>query len=74
MSFTYLQKECTNNCYHGVNFFEKLKHQILNVQNRRSGEIYNNIFETYKDHYIPHGKHMFKTASEMSMAKMCAYQ
>ena len=50
-------------CYERL---KKIKHQILHTQNRRSGEIANQQFETYK-------KSMFKTAYDMSMAKMRAY-
>ena len=31
------------------------------------------IFETYKNSEIPHGSHIQKTASKMSMAKMCHF-
>ena len=33
----------------------------------------NLLFETYKNSVIPHGKHMFQTASDMAMTKICAY-
>ena len=33
----------------------------------------NRLFKTYKNYVIPHGKHIFKTASNMDMAKMCEY-
>ena len=35
--------------------------------------MYNRLFETYKNSVMPHGKHIFKTASEMAMERMCAY-
>ena len=54
-------------------FFEKLKYQGYNAQNRRSGEISNCLFETYKKFVITPGKHMFQTSSEMTMSKMCEY-
>ena len=53
--------------------FEKLQDQICNAQNKKSGEMANRIFETYTNSVIPHGKHMFKTASNMDIATMCAY-
>ena len=53
--------------------FEKLKDQSCNAQNRRSGETENHLFETYKNTVMPHGKHIFQIAFEMSMATMCAY-
>ena len=33
----------------------------------------NRLFETYKNSIMPHVKHMFQTASDMYMEKMCAY-
>ena len=33
----------------------------------------NQLFETYKNTSVPHGKHMFQTSYDMLMAKMCAY-
>ena len=33
----------------------------------------NHLFETYKHSVIPHVKHVFKTASDIAMATMCAY-
>ena len=33
----------------------------------------NCLFETYKNSTMPHGSHMYKTASEISMDTMCAY-
>ena len=43
------------------------------MKSRRSGEIANRIFETYKNSIMPQGKHMLKTASDMDMTTMCAY-
>ena len=56
-----------------MSVFEKIKGQICNAQNRRSGEMSNSIFETYKNMIMPHGKNMFKIASDMAMTTMCAY-
>ena len=53
--------------------FFKLKDQICNLQNRRSGEMANRLFETYKNYVMPHGNHMFQTESGMSMETMCKY-
>ena len=33
----------------------------------------NPLFETYKNNFMPHGKHMFHTSYDMEMATMCAY-
>ena len=33
----------------------------------------NSLFDTYKNSFMPHGKHMFKTESDKAMATMCAY-
>ena len=33
----------------------------------------NHLFETYKNSFMPHSDHMFNTASDMDMAKTCAY-
>ena len=53
--------------------FFKLKDKIYNAQNRRSGEIYNHLFNTYKNYVMPHGNNMFQTEYGMVMATMCAY-
>ena len=53
--------------------FFKLKNKSCNAQNRRYGEMYNCLFETYTNTVMTHGKHMFQTASGMEMEIMCAY-
>ena len=53
--------------------FEKLKYKSFNAQSRRSVEMVNHIFDTYKNYFMPHGKNIFKTEYDMDMAKMCAY-
>ena len=53
--------------------YEKHKDQSYNAKNRRSGEISNYLFETYKNSAMLHVKHLFKIAYEMSLEKMCAY-
>ena len=37
---------------------KKLKDQIQNAQNRRSGEKAHHIYETYKNTVMPHGRHI----------------
>ena len=44
-----------------------------NSQNIMSGENYNCLFETYKNSVMPYGLHIYATADDMAMAKMCAY-
>ena len=34
----------------------------------------NFLFDTYKNSVIPHGRHIYATASDMSMATICAYR
>ena len=71
VSVTYLQKNAFIIVIMEWAFFEKLKDQSFNAQNISSGEMANHLFETYKNYVMPHGKHMFKTASDMAMATMC---
>ena len=52
---------------------KKIKDQICNAQNRRSGEMMNNIFETYKNSVMPHGKHMLRIAYVMAISTICTY-
>ena len=52
---------------------KKLKNQSQNPQNRRSGEKANNIYETYKNTVMPHGRHIYTKAYDMEKATMCAY-
>ena len=42
-------------------------------KNRRSSEKANRLFEIYKNSVIPHGIHIYATAADMAMDKMCAY-
>ena len=53
--------------------FEKLKDQIQNAQNRRSGEKAHHIYTTYKNTVMPHGSHIYAKASYIANAKMCTY-
>ena len=41
--------------------------------NRRSSEKSHLIYETYKNTVMPHGSHIYATASDMANATMCAY-
>ena len=52
---------------------KKIKDQTHNLQNRKSCEMANRIFETYKNSTMPHVHHRYKTVSGMTMATMCAY-
>ena len=56
-----------------LDLFEKLKYQSCNTQNRRSYELENIIFDTYKNSVMPHGKNIVKTESDTNMATVCAY-
>ena len=53
--------------------FCKLKDQIQNAQNRRSGKKSNRIYETYKNMVMPHGRHIYTKAYDMMKSTMCAY-
>ena len=48
MSVAYLPKAYIRNYYHTVSVFEKLKDKMCNTQKRRSGEMSDFLFETYK--------------------------
>ena len=48
-----------------------LKDISNNAQNRRYGEISSCIFETYKNSVQPNGCHIYNTAVDMAMEKMC---
>ena len=54
-------------------YFRKLNNLSQNAQNRRSDENANRLFETYKNSVMPHGHHIYATASDMAIATMCAY-
>ena len=53
--------------------FEKLKDQSLNAQNRRSNEKENCIYETYKNTFMPHGRHIYAKTFDMENATMYTY-
>ena len=44
-------------------YLMKLKDLSQNSQKQRSGEIVNSLFETYKKSVMPHGRHIYSTAS-----------
>ena len=52
---------------------KKLENLSQNYQNRRSVEMNNRIFETYKNSVMPHGRYIYATESDMAMATMCTY-
>ena len=52
---------------------KKLKDKIQNAQSRRSGEKAPNIYETYKNTVVPHGRHIYAKSSDVANAKMCTY-
>ena len=52
--------------------FKKLKHRSQNAQKRRSGEK-NRIYETYKNTVMPHERHIYAKAYDMSKSTMCEY-
>ena len=54
-------------------YLKKIKDQIQNDQSRRSGERAHQIYTTYKNTVMPHGSHIYATASDMENATMCAY-
>ena len=49
---------------------KRLKSRSQNAQNRRSGEIFSCIFETYKNAVQPHGCHIYNTSVDMAMETM----
>ena len=44
---------------------KKIKDKSQNAQNRRSGEMANCIFETYKNSVMAHGRHIYHTVYAM---------
>ena len=51
----------------------KLNDLSQNVQNRRSGEKDNFLYDTYQNSVMPHGCHIYATPADTPMAKMYAY-
>ena len=54
-------------------YLKRLKDKSQNDQSRRSGERAHQIYTTYKNRVMPHGSHIYATASDMENATMCAY-
>ena len=54
-------------------YLKKLKDQSQDAQSRRSGEKAHHIYTTYKNTVMPHGIHIYATASDMASATMCSY-
>ena len=54
-------------------YLKKLKYQSQNTQSRRSGEKAHQIYTTYKNNVMPHGSHIYATASDMENDTMCTY-
>ena len=52
---------------------EKTKDNSHIYQNRRSGEITSRILEIYRNYVMPHGIHLHKTATDMTIATMCPF-
>ena len=52
-------------------YINKLKYQIKNDHNRRSGEFSSRIYDNHKNSTMTHGRHMYKTAVYMSIATIC---
>ena len=54
-------------------YLEQFNNQSQNAQSRRSGEKSHHIYTTYKNTVMPHGSHIYATASDIANATMCAY-
>ena len=54
-------------------YLKKIKDKIQNDQSRRSGEKSHHIYETFKNTVMPHGRHIYSKASDMTKAAMCTY-
>ena len=54
-------------------YLKKLKYQIQNAQNRRSRGKVNRIYETYKNTFMIHGRHIYAKSYDMEKSTMCAY-
>ena len=52
---------------------KKLKDKIQNAQSRRSSEKSHNIYETYKNIVMPHGRHIYANVYDTAKATMCTY-
>ena len=54
-------------------YLKRLNDQSQNAQSRRSGERAHQIYTTYKNTVMPHGRHIYAKASDMETATMCTY-
>ena len=54
-------------------YLKKIKDQRQNAQSISSGERAHQIYTTYKNTVMPHGSHIYSTASDMAHYTMCAY-
>ena len=54
-------------------YLKNLKYPSQIYQIRRSGEKANQIYETYKNTVMPHGRHIYAKTSDMAKATICAY-
>ena len=50
-----------------------IQYQSHNAQNIRSSEMASRLSETYNNYFIPHGSHIYKTSSKISMATISTY-
>ena len=73
VSAEYMLRARIHHFYNRVKVFEQLKYQSLHTKYRISCEMDNHLFETYKNSFVPHGEHIFKTYYDIYMATMCAY-
>ena len=54
-------------------YLKKLRDKIQNAQSRSSGEKAHHIYTTYKNTVMPHGRHIYANASDISKAIICSY-
>ena len=54
-------------------YFKILKDKSQNSQIRRSSEKAHHIYKTYKNIVMPHVRHMYAKAYDMSKATMCTH-
>ena len=52
-------------------YLEKIKDKSQNSQSRRSGEKAHHLYTTYKNTLMPHGRHIYAKAYDMTNATMC---
>ena len=52
--------------------FKKTKDLSQNYQSRRSGGKSNRIYESYKNKFMPHGRHIYDKSYNIAKATMCA--